>query len=166
MSFWKDDDAWVRELWPRVYALAYRMLRNAPDAQDAAQEAFVRALDRWETWLGEGPRERWVLRIATRVCLDALERRKRMGRGQAEVGNLPAKPVEAAPEPVRDRLLECLDELPPQQRAAFVLRDMQGLAFQAVADALGCSGTTARVHLMKARLGLREIWIRKFGERP
>ncbi len=157
------DDTWVRELWPRVYALAYRMLGNAPDAQDAAQESLLKALERWEDWTGEGPRDHWTLRIATRVCLDALDGRKRMGQGHAGLEDLPATPAASAPEPVRDRLLACLEDLPPRQRAAFVLRDMQGLAFERVGEMLGCSSATTRVHLMKARLKLREVWIRRYG---
>ena len=159
------DDAWVRDLWPRVYGLAYRMLGNAPDAQDAAQEAFLRALGRWDDWLGEGPREHWILRIATRVCLDTLDGRKRMRRPETDWNSLPARP-EPAVDPVQDRLSPCLEDLPPRQRAAFVLRDVQQLPFEAVAEALGCSQPTVRVHLMKARLALRESWLRRYGERP
>lgn len=162
------DDAQVRELWPRIYTLSYRMLGNVPDAQDAAQETFARALDHWEAWLGEGPRERWILRIATRACLDRLEERRksRMRQSATDPETLPSRPPEPSPQAVLDRIRECLEDLPLQQRAAFVLRDMEGLPPEGVAEALGCSPSTVRVHLMRARLGIRASWIRRFGKRP
>ena len=160
-----DEEAWIRELWPRIHALARRMLGNDPDARDAAQEAFLKALERWETQLGPATREGWVVRIATRVCLDVLERRRRAGP-PLDAGDLPAPPPPAEPVEVLSRLEPCLADLPPQQRAAFVLRDMEGMAFERVAEALACTQATARVHLMKARLALRASWLKRHGGRP
>ena len=160
-----EEEAWIRDLWPRVHALARRMLGNDPDARDAAQEAFLKALERWETQLGPGTREGWVVRIATRVCLDALEKRRRAG-GALDAEALPAPAPAEEPVEVRDRLEPCLQDLPPQQRAAFVLRDMEGLPFERLAEALECSQATVRVHLMKARLSLRAGWLKRYGERP
>ena len=161
------DDPRIQALWPRVYTLAHRMLGNAADAEDAAQETFVRALDRFETYRGEAGWEHWVLRIGTRVSLDALEgRRRRRSAGELDLDAFPAPEPVAPVEPVRDRLQPCLDDLPPQQRAAFVLREVQGLAFETVSELMDCSPATCRVHLMKARLALRESWLRRYGERP
>ena len=67
------EEPWIREFWPRVYSLAYRMLGNAQDAQDAAQEAFLKALQHWETQLGPTHREGWVVRIARKALPERRE---------------------------------------------------------------------------------------------
>lgn len=114
----------------------YRMLGSIDDAEDAVQDAFVRA------WRGRNTFRRvisfraWLYRIATNACLDAIERRKRGRGGQMsyEVGPFPDDVLEessAGPEARYDAheaislaFLRALQLLPPRQRAVLILRDV------------------------------------------
>jgi RNA polymerase sigma-70 factor, ECF subfamily len=149
----------VRETSARLFRLAAGILGDAAEAEDALQEAFTRAhaaLSRGRYQSGRGV-EGWLYQITANAALDALKARRRWWRR--------ARP-EAAPEAAaagdalaRLRLRElsrALGDLPPEQRAALILKEVEGLTSREVADILGCSEGAVEQRLLRARAALRE----------
>jgi RNA polymerase sigma-70 factor, ECF subfamily len=147
---------------------AYRMLGSIDDAEDAVQETFARAWRSRDTYREDTSARAWLYRIATNVCLDGIERRRRAPGGGRTVA---IEPVPAslfadvstepdarydARESVSMAFLAALQRLTPQQRAVLVLRDV--LAWQAseVADLLEVSVPAANSTLPRARRVMAE----------
>jgi RNA polymerase sigma-70 factor (ECF subfamily) len=143
-----------------VLRTAWRMLGTREDAEDAAQEVFLR-LYRHLGQVEEATLEAWLYRTTMNVCYDALRRRPKTGELVVE----PAQAAEAdgaADEREKRRLLSAgLKRLPPQERAAVVLCSIEGLPVAQAAAALGISEGTLRSHLSLARGRLRE-YVRRF----
>jgi RNA polymerase sigma-70 factor (ECF subfamily) len=149
----------VRRYQDRVYALAYRFLRNHSDAEDVAQETFLRAfraLGSFETGRRFAP---WLFRIATNLCLDMLRARRPI----ASLEDDPVPPaslerVEATVD-VRERwraLQAALETLPEGLRVVFLLRHESDLSYQEIAQVLGIPVNTVRTRLFRARELLRD----------
>jgi len=151
----------------RVYNLCLRMLGSPQAAEDAAQEAFIAAYRAVPRFRG-GSLRSWLLRIAANACHDELRRRR--SRPQipletpADDERLSAEPP-ASDEPLEQRaerlelarcLQGCLASLPPDQRLAVILRDVQGLAYEEVAEATGTSLGTVKSRISRGRAALRD----------
>ena len=145
-----------------VYRAAYAVLRDPHDALDATQEAFLRAFRFMDRFEGRSSFKTWARTIATRVALDRVARTKRRGRMSA----LPAEdvvPDDDAPSPEqrverdeRRRLVRAaIDALPPAQRAAVVLRDVEGLSYAEIAEALEIPKGTVMSRLHAGRQNLK-----------
>ena len=141
----------------RVLRTAYRLLGDLTDAQDAAQEVFLRLFKQLDRM--EGDPQAWLYRVAVNVCHDHLRRRKPAREATPEAaGDWP----DPAPGPLRvleleERkrlLMEALAELPERERAAVVLRDIEGLATREVAQSMGVEEVTVRSQISMARLKL------------
>ena len=151
----------------RVDSVCRRMLADPQDAQDAAQETFLRVYQALPRFNGRYQLGAWITRIATNVCLDHLRARKRAPTEAAPQEVLEdvvdAGPV-AGPEEAllrRDegeRVQETLARLTPMQRQAILMRDFEGRAYSDIASSLGVSETRARVLLHRARKGFRRSW--------
>lgn len=165
-------EALVRRHERRIYGLARRLLGCAEDAEDAAQEAFIRlyrALDRLDPARPVLP---YLYRLTVNVCRD-LGRRRRL-RAAVSLADVPAdrEPVDGAADPAAAaRLAEerriasaALAALPEKQRAALVLRDVQGLTTRQVAEVLGTSEVTVRTQISRARLKVKEYRDRVLGK--
>ena len=162
-----DEQAFERLLDPHrraIHAHCYRLLGSLHDADDALQETSLRAwrgLDRFEP---RAPFRAWLYRIATNVCLRAIERRART----AEAVDPAEAEIATYLQPYPDRLLETdlaaeqresvglafvsvMQLLPPRQRAALVLRDVLGWPAREVADLLGDSVASVNSALQRAR---------------
>lgn len=144
---------------PRIIRLASGMLRGRPDeAEDAAQDAFIRAFRGLSRYRSDAPFSVWLSRIAVRVCLD----RRQTAHGRSEVvlsdsaaDFLPAK----GENPDAVLLLNALlDELTPALRAALILREIDGLSYEETAAVLGIPVGTVRSRLNAARARFRELW--------
>ena len=135
----------------RVLRIAWRMLGSLEDAQDTAQEVFLK-LHRHFGRLDPAAVEGWLCRTTVNACYDALRRR----RPSAELAAEPAAPPDVHLERDERRRLvtEGLKTLPERERAAVVLREIEGLSTAEVAAALGTSEVTVRsqVSMGKARL--------------
>jgi RNA polymerase sigma-70 factor (ECF subfamily) len=142
----------------RIVTLAYRMLGDRDEAEDIAQEAFIRAylsLPRFKSGLPWSP---WIYRIATNLCLTALNRRKVHAGRQIEL-TLELEPGGLAIEP--DRLFEQREmqaqihqavlSLPPNYRAAVVLRYIEDLSYEEIALTLNVPVGTVKNWLFRAR---------------
>jgi len=166
-----DDDAFerlVRLHERRVYSIARRLLGDPADAEDAAQETFLRLYRALHRLRPERPVAPYLNHIAVNVCRDFGRRRGRR-REQPLEPVLPGEPssgdppdpradpaTDAATAELRRHAAAALESLPFKQRAALVLRELHGLSTRQVAAALGATETTVRSHVSRARLALRE----------
>ncbi len=155
----------------RVFQTAWRMLGRVEDAQDAAQEVFLRLyryLDRFDS---DRPLEPWLYRVTVNVCRDLGRRRK--VRQTMSLDDLEASRPLASPDPdpgaaasvaEERRIVEqALATLAEKERTALVLRDVQGLSSAEVAEILGSSQTTVRSQICRARLKIKKFRDRKLG---
>ena len=170
-----DEEAFahiVRRHSGGLHRAVARILGDETEAWDVVQMAFLKA---WQQLKRYDPRYRfstWLYRIGTNVAIDLLRSRGSRERvhkagfehrlhlvGEGETAGARADRHEA------DRILEQLvGVLTPQQRGAFVLREMQGLETAEVGEILGCSATTVRNHVFQARKALRKAMQEQFPE--
>jgi len=146
----------VRAAAPRLYRVALRILGSGADAEDAVQEAFARAFDALKAGrYDERMRmEAWLVTIVTRVCIDSLRGR----RAKDEVG-AETSAATGLPEEQRLALVELsrwMEGLPPDQRAAVVLKFMEEMTSAEVAAALGVSEGAVEQRILRARAMLRK----------
>jgi RNA polymerase sigma-70 factor (ECF subfamily) len=147
----------------RVYAVALRVLRSPADAEEAAQDAFVRAWRALPAFRGDAAFGTWLHRIAVRVALDrAAVLRTRRGREIADAlaGSESAgeRRDDAADDRAR-RLEALLARLPEIQRVALSLYYWQDRSVLDVAAALGLPANTVKTHLARGRAALRAAWL-------
>jgi RNA polymerase sigma-70 factor (ECF subfamily) len=144
----------------RVFLLIYRMVGNAADAQDLTQEAFVKALARRDQLKDEQKAAQWLGRIAYTTAIDHLRQRKKMA--YCELAAAPEPQHQESPERLLLRtekqayLADGLRLLSERERAALLLRDVEGLPAADVARHIGCSTATVRSHIANARTKFRK----------
>jgi RNA polymerase sigma-70 factor (ECF subfamily) len=133
---------------------------DAHDADDAAQDAFLSALDRIETYDPSRPFGPWLMRIATNAAID-LVRRRAVRKADAlderapSRRSSPASDAEAAE--VRSKLTTALASLPERQRVAVTLFDVEGYSHAEIAGILGIPEGTVRSEVFHARRRLRTL---------
>jgi RNA polymerase sigma-70 factor, ECF subfamily len=161
----------VRPYQRRVYAAAFAVLRNPADAEDAAQEAILKAFAHLGQFRSESRFSTWLIQIAIN---EARMRRRRehaeimqpIGEHQDEEGSyiprefpdwreIPSESLERAE--VRELLWEALASLGDKYREIFVLRDVHDLSIEEVAETLGISRASVKTRLLRARLMLRDL---------
>lgn len=165
----RDEDAF-RELVDRhrdrAYGLALRILRAPADAEEVAQDAFVRAWLALPRFRGEASFSTWLHRIVARRAFDrAATLRRRRERETAIEAADEAPVVTAGPgaEEVRmraHRVERLVAGLPEAQRAVVTLFYYEGRSVAQVAGALAMPDGTVKTHLSRARAKLREAWLR------
>lgn len=154
-----------------VWRVAWRLVRNADDAEDVAQETFLTAWRGIGEFRGDAAFATWLHRIATTRALNhldrAAERMKRASRPMegpdpdpaAERAAGPREPGPLARLESRERLrrlAECFEKLPAAWRAVLALREGEDRAYDEIASLLGIELGTVRSRLARARLSLRE----------
>jgi RNA polymerase sigma-70 factor (ECF subfamily) len=158
----------VAENMRRVFLLIYRIVRNVDDAQDLTQEAFIKALQRQDQLKDLEKAAHWLSRIASNTAIDFLRRSGRLSF--ADLEDLPEPVLRSREESVeqrmlrgehRERLEAGLDVLTERERAALLLRDVEDLPAEEVAQRLNCSKATVRSHIANARVKLRRYFERK-----
>ena len=166
----------------RVYSLALRLCGNREEAADLSQEAFVKAWQGLSAFQGESSFATWVYRLTTNVCIDHLRRKKRReevepavslddeNSGWAEPADRASDPQLLLEKSERGRALaRGLEQLPDWQRRVLVLRELSGLSYQEISDALDIDLGTVKSRIARARLALRKILLEDgdfFRERP
>ena len=141
-----------------VINVVYRMCGDANLAEDAAQEAFIRAWKHLPNYRPQSPFRSWVYRIATNAALDVLRRE----RETVDVDALPIPSSGAGPEATVQeaersaRVKQAVLELPEASRTVLVLREYEGLSYKEIADTLGIPIGTVMSRLNYARNRLRE----------
>jgi RNA polymerase sigma-70 factor (ECF subfamily) len=150
----------------RVVRLATHILRRPGDAEDVAQEAFVRAFRSLRHYRGEGRFYTWLYQIVVRVCLD----RRKLARWDREmpIEALSGSAAEAdrSLDAVERRLLveTLLDRLTPPMRAMLVLRELEGLSYEEIAEILQIPVGRVCWRLHTARAQFQEIWLQAAKE--
>ena len=153
-----------------IYRLALKMTGNPQDAEDVLQETFIKAFNHLESFEGRSKISTWLYRIATNEALMLLRKRK---DGLVDIDEgletddgevvpiqivdwccLPEKELLSAES--REFLREAAENLSDSNRAAFLLRDVEGLSTKEAAEALAISESALKVRLMRARMELRE----------
>lgn len=147
----------------RVAQIAWRILGDAEDVKDAMQETFLRFFRHLRRYDETQDLMGWLSRITVNASLDLLRRRRRLGIFDAlESAGPIADRAPAADDDLIHRselalLRRAIDALPPKQRVAMLLRDVEGLSTTEVAAALSSSPVTVRVQLSRARLKVRRL---------
>lgn len=154
----------------KIYTLAYRMTGNYHDANDLAQEAFLRAFQSIKGFRGDASFSTWLCRIATNVCRDELRKRYRVSLESLEqevsFGDWEMKKQIPADVPgpaeiyeqqeLQHELQDLINTLAPEFRMALILRDIQGLSYEEIAEQLECSLGTVKSRISRARNYLKE----------
>lgn len=168
-------NALVRALLPRVYRVAARILHDPTEAEDVAQEAFLRAWKVAANWKpGAAKFETWVHRITLNLCFDRLRRRKRIASEDSAPEQIDDSPSASdgmfALERAK-RVKQAMDALPERQRTALVLchfEDMGNIeaagALEISVEALESLLSRGRKALRTALIGEAEHWISGLGE--
>jgi RNA polymerase sigma-70 factor (ECF subfamily) len=150
-------DEVLRRREAQVLRTAFRILGNWADAEDVAQEVFLRLHRHGLDFANDGAAGVWLYRVTVNLCLD----RTRARWPSQELLDLPSpeRSAEAAVlmEENKQRLMAALATLPTKERAAVVLREIEGLSTAEVAAALGSSEVTVRSQICKALVRLRGI---------
>jgi RNA polymerase sigma-70 factor (ECF subfamily) len=164
-------EAIMRATEARLARLAWRILGDRGEVEEALQETFLRLFRALERYDERHELTAWLYRIAVNVCRDALRRRRRrrifaplveaMGLSSGE----PSTAERLARRSEADRLERLIAALPPKQRLAVLLRDVEELPTEQVAEILGSSPATVRVQVSKARVKLRAALAAQGGGR-
>ncbi len=150
----EDFDRLYRATYQRIFATLMMILRNPAAAEDATQEAYLRAFSSWKRWKQDAPAEAWIYRIALNVAF--THRRRERLHEVGEVIRRLGRPREPDPsESAQPDLVRELRSLPPKQAAALVLRHMHGLTNREIAAALGIPERTVASRLAAAKTRLR-----------
>lgn len=145
----------------RVFGVALRMLGNRAEAEEIAQETFLRAHRALPEFRGGACLHTWLYAIASRLCLNRLASAdRRLLRGDDEaLATAPSGEPSAAAVLERAELdaavREAIAALPDERRIVVVLRDVEGLSYEEIAEALGLEPGTVRSRLHRARLDLK-----------
>lgn len=149
----------VRRYQQPVYRISLRVLANPHDAADAAQEAFITAWRRLHEIRSEQAFAAWLYRITLTTALSTARNRRAHtpldeALSTADPADTPDQHVLAAD--LKDALKCALARLPAQQRACWILRELEGMSYQEAADILGISPTAVRGRLHRARAQLMQ----------
>lgn len=162
----------------KLFRIAQYLMHNREDAEDAVQEAFLKAFQHLDQFREEAKFSTWLTRIAMNQSLMLLRKRRSTkevsmnGNFQSDEGNLPIDVADWAPNPEdlyqtaqwREILRKTLQDLAPTLRVVFVLKDIEGFSLEQTAETLGLSVTAVKARSFRARLQLREKLSRYFHE--
>ena len=150
-----------------VYHMALQTLGNREDAEDAAQDVFLKAYTSLKSFRGESKISVWLYRITNNVCIDMLRRRKETvslsGNEGEEAGEIELPDENSDPAALAQRrdlqehLAAALQHLPQDQREAFLLRAVAELSYDEIAQTLGLDLGTVKSRIFRARKKLCEI---------
>lgn len=165
----------VRLYEKRVLALTQRMCKNPEDAAEAAQEAFFAAWRGLKNFRGDSSFSTWIYRLASNACVDLL---RREGKRQAAVSLddeelnldlpslLPSPQEEAERQELRERIEAGLQALPPEYRAALVLREIQQLRYDEIGQVLNVDIGTVKSRINRGRKKLRSFLLERGNFSP
>jgi RNA polymerase sigma-70 factor (ECF subfamily) len=158
----------------RVFNLCYWFLGDYQEANDAAQETFIKIFRSLKTFRFKSALSTWFYQIAVNSCKNRLKsseyrQKKKMiplrNPGEAEPDRPSVEPIDDSQSPVielekKERWMlikRALDSLPQDQRTVVALRDIQGLSYNEIADITGFNLGTVKSKIARARQGLREL---------
>ncbi|MFJ6737937.1 RNA polymerase sigma factor [Streptomyces sp. NPDC091279] len=159
-----DEDAFavlVQRHAPALLRLATRLIGERSEAEDAVQDAFISAWRRLPEFHGRSAFSTWMYRIVTNRCLNILRSRRPSSPLEA-AGEIHAPEYTASPARIAEargavrELRAALDDLSPEQRACWVLREWDGQSYEFIADAVGISQEAVRARVFRARRSLTQ----------
>jgi RNA polymerase sigma-70 factor, ECF subfamily len=165
-----DEDGFCRlmELYQKpVFNLCYRMTGDPQEAEDAAQETFLRAYQNLKRYDPQRSFATWLLSIAAHYCIDQIRRRKALVTPLDELPEETIPDADPGPEKQATRLEEqrmlrsLLDQLGPQDRAAVVLRYWYDLSDEEIGHTLSLTVSAVKSRLHRARRELAKLWLEK-----
>ena len=163
----EQQSRFISENLRRIFLLIYRIVGNVADAQDLTQEAFIKALQRQDQLKDLEKAAHWLSRIASNTAIDFLRRHGRVNFCEIDALVEPLTEPSVSPEQAvlrsehREYLERGLSVLTERERAALILRDVEGLPAEEVARQLNCSKATVRSHIANARIKFRRYMDRR-----
>ncbi|MBC7224336.1 MAG: sigma-70 family RNA polymerase sigma factor [Anaerolineae bacterium] len=148
-----------------VYNLTYRMLGNAQDAEDAAQETFLRAFQHLHTYDPRRKFANWILSIASHHCVDRLRRRRKRWASLDEMSeqghSVPSRGESleeaAMASEAAEEVQRLLERMPPRDRLALILFYWYEMSHREIAEVTGSSVSAVKSRLHRARLALARM---------
>jgi len=141
----------------RVFALVYRIV-GATDAEEVAQDVFVRVFRGLAAFRGDSQLGTWIYRLSVNAALSHVAKRGRRAEVGDDVLDTVAAPAQVQSDPnLAARVEAALAELPPGYRAILVLHDVEGLSHEECAAILDCRVGTSKSQLHKARAKMRDL---------
>jgi RNA polymerase sigma-70 factor (ECF subfamily) len=169
MAMQGDDDAFshiVERYQGPVFNLCYRMLGAPADAEDAAQEVFLKAYRNLGSYDLDRNFINWVLTIASNHCIDQLRKRRlklssleAMFPGQVRVDPKPGPEMKLVQKEAQQSVQALLEGLKPQDRATVVLYYWYDMPYRAIAETLNLSESAVKSRLFRSRRALAEEWM-------
>lgn len=149
----------LRQHETRVLRLALRLTGNLADAQDSAQEVFLRLHHHLHELPSHEMVPAWLHRVTVNICLDLARRSRKTVpvEGLTLVSRTRTPERQSMDQQASDRLQAALSQLGERERAVLVLRELEGVPTAEVAEIMGTTESTVRVQIAKARLKLREL---------
>ena len=147
-------DAFFQREYKAMVVLATAVSGSAEAAEDIVQEAMLRARRHWERVGAYDKPRLWVRRVTINLAIS--NRRRIASEAKARLAWWERREPDVQPEPLDPDLLGALRALPPRQRAAVSLHYLEDRSTSEIADLLGCSESTARVHLHRGRNALAQ----------
>lgn len=160
----------VRRFRQKIFSIAFGITLDAEESQDIVQEVFLQVYQRIGNFRGDASLSTWLHRIAVNRSLNWKRRWARRFKWmhvsadsvdidleKASESDLPSPESRMAGAQTRQQIENALKMLPDQARTVFVLRELEGLSYEAIADATGIKLGTVRSRLFHARKRLREI---------
>ncbi|MFZ5645449.1 MAG: RNA polymerase sigma factor [Bacillota bacterium] len=166
-----DADAFdelVKKYQSKVFTVAYRFMGNHADANDLAQDAFIRAYQALSSFRGDSSFATWLYRITSNVCRDEIRKQNRykkvsLDEMMTQPGGGPnLTAADLTPEEsldrveLRDTVQRHLNSLSSEHRLILVMRDIQGLSYEEIASSLDCTLGTVKSRLNRARQTLKK----------
>ena len=166
-------EALVIEHQNKVYSLALRMVGNEEDARDMAQEAFIRAFNSLTGFRGDSKFSVWLYRLTSNICIDFIRSRAKKrtvsmtwtDEDGDDAGELEVPDERFSPEAQLERTLtresvrRGLDSLSPQYREILLLREINGLSYDEIGEALGIEPGTVKSRIFRARKKLCDFLV-------
>lgn len=171
-----DFEEFVRGQRERMLRLCAGILSDPAQAEDAAQEVFVKAYRAWESFRGESSRSTWLYRIAVRHCVDVLRFQQRLQRmfstgdeavdaamdgAEDDAWRVPGLETEVESRIAAKEILSALSE---GDRIILSLREVEGLSYEEMAKVLEVSVEAIRSRLARARRALTRVWEKRLEE--
>lgn len=176
----EGDTAAMEELYLRyrqpVFRIVYRSTRNIDEAEDIVQDVFLKAFERLHTFRERSRFSTWLMRIALNLCTDHARMRQRRqqlleretDRKLAWSHPNPPDPIESAQENAfNEAFYTALNQLPDHHRQLIILRDLEEMDYETIAQILGTSVGAVKLRVMRARRAFKtklEPLLRAIGE--
>lgn len=146
-----------------AFATAVRIVVDADLAGDVVQEAFLRVLRHGDRYDAKRPFRPWLMQIVRNLAIDSL-RRRRHHHDVAHIGERAAPDAASDQGELRACVATVLGDLPEKYRLLIVMRELEGVAVETIAEQIAVDYGTTRWRLHEARRLFRAAWIRRYGE--